>query len=391
MTDIRTSQNVDEHRTSSRLAIDAPKVAVFSSRFVQYSQTFVYDEVREHRRYRAEVFTWDRLNAARFPFGPVHSLTSLEAALYRTTLLSPTFFRLFRLGGFALAHAHFGPGACYALPYCTRFGLPLVVTFHGYDVPLLLSRARFLPANLPYWACSRWLFRRADLLLAVSEDLRRLLIRAGAPSEKTAVHRLGVDTETPARIERDDGEIIVFMAGRFVEKKGFEYGIRAFAAALKEYPALRLRLVGDGARRRDYEQLITDLGLVEKVEMTGVLAHQKLLEAMRRSDLVLVPSVTARSGDREGIPLIVYEAASLGMPTIASRHGGIPEVIEEGVTGLLVPERDEVALAKALQQLAENPTLRHSLGKAARTKAQREFDLRQRVAALEARYDELLR
>ncbi len=368
-----------------------PKVAVFSSRFLHYSQTFVFDEIRYHARYLAEVFTRERLNAEKFPFSPVHSLTGLEAFAYRTTLLSPTFFRLFREGRFDLVHAHFGSGACYALPYCTRFRLPLVVTFHGYDVPLLLSSERFHPANWAYWACSRWLFRRADLLLAVSEDLRSLLISAGAPAEKVAVHRLGIDTMLPPRVERTDEKMVVLMAGRMVEKKGFEYGIRAFAQALKKHPALRLRLVGDGERRRDYERLIGSLGLSGKVEMTGILSHAELLETMRRSDIVLVPSVTARNGDREGIPMVVYEAAALGMPMIASKHGGMPEVIADGVTGLLVPERDVAALAGALRQLIENPALRQSLGEAARRKAQSEFDIRQRITALEERYDELLR
>lgn len=366
-----------------------PKVAVFSSRFLSYSQTFVYEEIRHHRRYQAEVFTRERLNAERFPFSPVHSLSGVEAWLYRTTLLSRTFFRLFQNDRFDIVHAHFGSGACYALPYAARFSLPLVVTFHGHDVPLLLSAERFHPANWGYWACSRWLFARADLMLTVSEDLRALLISAGAPAAKVAVHRLGIDTELAPRVERTDEHLVVFMAGRMVEKKGFEYGIRAFAEVLKKYPGLRLRLVGEGERRRDYERLIGNLGLSGQVEMTGVVPHAELLEAMRQSDIVLVPSVTARNGDREGVPMIVYEAASLGMPTIASKHGGSPEVIEDGVTGLLVAERDVAAIAEALADLMENPARRHSLGEAARRKAQREFDIRKRTDALEAHYDEL--
>lgn len=367
------------------------KVAVFSSRFLSYSQTFVYEEIRHHRRYQAEVFTRERLNRVRFPFSPVHSLSGVEAWLYRTTLLSPTFFRVFQNGRFDIVHAHFGSGACYALPYVGRFDLPLVVTFHGHDVPLLLSAERFHPANWGYWVCSRWLFARADLMLTVSEDLRALLISAGAPAAKVVVHRLGIDTELAPRVEQTDECIVLFMAGRMVEKKGFEYGIRAFAEALQKYPCLRLRLIGEGERRRDYERLIRQLGLAGHVEMTGVVSHLELLEAMRRSDIVLVPSVIAGDGDREGIPMIVYEAASLGMPTIASKHGGIPEVIEDGVTGILVAERDVAAIAGSLLELIENPARRRSLGEAASQKARREFDIRKRTDDLEARYDEVLR
>ena len=181
-------------------------VAVFSTLFLQYSQAFIHDELRHHRRYRAEVFCRRRTNADLFPYEPVHTLddrTGLlaraEAALYVTTTLSPTVARRLASRRFDLLHAHFGPGSVYALPYHAGLGLPLVVTFHGYDVPLLSSRRRFLPAYWRYWAASKWLLRTVDRFLAVSEDLAESLLRLGAPPERVRVERLGVELPPRAR------------------------------------------------------------------------------------------------------------------------------------------------------------------------------------------------
>ena len=383
--------------SSSTTQSGRPKVAVFSTRFLPYSQTFVYDQVRHHQRYLAEVFTRERLNPEQFPFSPVHNLTpgrgwrrGLEAWIYRVTLLSPTFFRQFKHGCFNLVHAHFASAGCHALPYCTRFDLPLVVTFHGYDVQLLSSRDRFKPSNWAHWLASKWLLRRADLFLAVSQDLASALITLGAPKEKVRVHRLGTDTSVRERVERRDGRIVVAMVGRFVEKKGFEYGIRGFAHVAREHPSMRLRIIGDGPRHELYLRVIEQLGLGAQVEFLGPMSHADTLQAMRETDIVLVPSVTARNGDREGSPMVLREASAMAIPTIASRHAGIPELIDDGVTGMLIPERDDLAIAEALRLLVSDRDRRLAIGTAARAKMQREFDIKDRMAALEQLYDELL-
>jgi glycosyltransferase involved in cell wall biosynthesis len=373
-----------------------PKVAIFSSRFLPYSQTFVYDQVRHHQRYAAEVFARERLNAGQFPFAAVHHLTdrgwagALEAALYRTTLLSPTFFRKLRDGGFSLIHGHFGAAACYALPYAALLNLPLVVTFHGHDAALLASRDRLLPANWGYWGLSKWLFRRANLLLAVSEDLASLLIGVGAPPSRVRVHRLGVDTTLPQRIDRGDDRVIVVMVGRFVEKKGFEYGIRAFAAVAKSFPRAVLRIVGDGHLEGRYRELIHGLGVGAQVELLPPMPHGEVLRTMQAADVILVPSVEARDGDREGGPLVIREASVMGLAVIATRHAAIPEVVEHDVTGLLVRERDVDGTAEALRLLLSSPAYRSRLGNAARGHVCRVFNHGERMAALERHYGEVL-
>ena len=195
-----------------------PQVALFSTHFLEYSQTFIYDEVRSHDRYRPHIFTSRRLNADRFPYEPVHVVPDAQQALYRTLTMCPAFDRAFRRERFDLVHAHFGPGSVYALNFAARHRLPLVVTFHGYDVPVLLGRDRLRPKFWRYWLASKLLLRRIDRFLAASLDLRRLLIRLGAPEERVFLFHLGVDVGAYRRepVTRDHVEVL--MIGRFVEK-----------------------------------------------------------------------------------------------------------------------------------------------------------------------------
>ena len=160
----------------------------------------------------------------------------------------------------------------------------------------------------------------------MSQDLASALIALGAPKEKVRVHRLGTDTSVRERVERRDGRIVVAMVGRFVEKKGFEYGIRGFAHVAREHSSMRLRIIGDGPRHQLYLRVIEQLGLGAQVEFLGPMSHADTLQAMREADIVLVPSVTARNGDREGSPMVLREASAMAIPTIASRHAGIPEL-----------------------------------------------------------------
>jgi colanic acid/amylovoran biosynthesis glycosyltransferase len=180
------------------------------------------------------------------------------------------------------------------------------------------------------------------------------------------------------------------MVGRFVEKKGFEYGIEAFGRALSRGLDARLRIAGDGPLRPVYERLLGELGLGDRVEFLGVLRHDEVLEAMREADVLLLPSVTARNGDREGNPTVLKEACALGLPVVATRHAGIPEAVEDGVSALLVPERDAAALADRLALLLGDAELRARLGGAARERMIRDFDIRRITAGVEALYDEVV-
>lgn len=364
-----------------------PLVALFSTNFLAYSQTFIYEEIRHHDRYTVEVFCRRRLLAERFPFTPVH----VAGPLYGVTCRDAGFDARFRAAGFALVHAHFGLGAVYARPFARRHRLPLVVTFHGYDVPLLSSPTRWLPQHLRYAVMGPRVLADMTLGLCASVELRDMLVALGVPSERLRVHRLGIDLARFRPGTRAGDEFRVVMVGRFVEKKGFEYGIRGFAAVAREEPRLRLTVIGEGERGRALRRLAASEGVQDRVEFTGPLAPAEVAARLATSDVLLAPSVVDREGNRESGLIVVKEASACGTVPIGTRHGGIPEIIDDGVTGYLVPERDAGALAGRLRSLVGDAALCDRLGHAARAKMLREYDNAERVRALESLYDEARR
>lgn len=361
------------------------RVALFCTNFLPYSQSFVHEEIKHHDRYEVEVFAWRRFFPDRFPFEPVH----MANPLYIATRRSPLFDRVIRAGRFDLVHAHFGPGGTYARPFAARHGLPLVVTFHGYDVPLLSSAKRLLPLNWPYAMTGRRLLREMTLGLCASTELRDMLMALGVPGERLVLSQLGVDLSAFRPTERDPVARRVIMIGRFVEKKGFEYGIRAFARALPQVDAAtHLTIVGSGDGEATLRALVTQLGIDANVTFAGVLKKAEVAAELTRSDVLLAPSVVDANGDRESGLIVVKEASASHVVPIGTLHGGIPEIIDDGETGYLVPERDVEAMGARLVTVLSDAALRQRLASAGRAKMERQYDVRHRVAALEDFYDE---
>lgn len=362
-----------------------PRAAVFSTNFLDYSQTFVHQEVTHHTRYQVEVFCRKRMYPERFPFEPVHE----GGTWYGLTRHSAAFHAEIGSGRFDLVHGHFGTGSCYALPYVARTDLPLVITFHGYDVPLLRSRARLWPQNWPYALLAPELLRRMTLGLCASQELFDLLVSYGVSAERLRLYQLGIDLSRFRRGARG-ATPRVLMVGRFVEKKGFEYGLRAFAACRARGLAAELILVGTGEREVELRRLAEELALGEAVRFAGVLSPSEVAALMADSDVLLAPSVVAADGDRESGVIAVKEASAAQLAVVGTLHGGIPEIIDDGVTGYLVPERDVDTLSARLGALLGDAALRERMGAAGRLKMEREYDLQRRVDALELHYDDAI-
>lgn len=356
-----------------------PVVAIFRSRLFNASERFIQDQAASLTRWRPVLIGLER-EGALLP-GLEEGLVLPESALERWR---------FRLGGGGmtarlraaaprLVHAHFATDGLAALPLARALGLPLVTSLRGYDVTrsdaALLRSGRL--SWMRYALGKRRLQREGALFLAVSDALRDQAIARGFPAARTRTHYNGVDLDRfhPAGEPREPG--LILHVGRLVEKKGTEVLIEALART----PGARLVIIGDGPLRRDLERRAGP-----KVRFLGALATDEVAAWMRRASVLAAPSATARDGDAEGLPNVVVEAAASGLPVVATRHSGIPEAVEDGVTGLLVPEGDAAALAEALAQaLAAGP----GIGEAARALAARKFDRRVQAARLEAIYDEV--
>ena len=224
----------------------------------------------------------------------------------------------------------------------------------------------------------RRLFREGDLFLPVSDEFARRLVRLGCPPSRVVVHRTGVDLrrwQFRPRYPDAEGRLRVVTVARLVEKKGIEYALRALHALAAEGLAAEYEVLGDGPLHRPLAHLAAELGLGERVRFLGWQAQSEVRAALDRAHVLVAPSVRAGNADEEGIPTVLKEAMAAGLPVVATRHSGIPELVEDGVSGFLIPERDPAALAERLRRLRDYPEAWPALGAAGRAKVVREYDI----------------
>lgn len=280
-----------------------------------------------------------------------------------------------------LIHAHFGRGGALALPLARTLRVPLAVTFHGGDATKETHyRRRAIPTI--YQRRMDALIREAALFHCVSDHIRDVLLTRGFPAEKLRVIRLGIETDPPVASLAPAAEATPYLlfVGRFVEKKGAAHLLDAVRLLRDIGDTTELVLVGDGPLG---PKLRREAASVAGVTFLGWQAPAEVRARMRGALALIVPSVTAASGDEEGLPTVVLEAMAQGTPVIGSRHSGIVEAIEDGTNGLLVPPGDARALADAIARLVRDPALRARLGAAGRRTVVERFDAKAQSHALE--------
>jgi len=244
-------------------------------------------------------------------------------------------------------HAHFGTVGNRFLSFMNCHNVPFVVSFYGRDASQSLRENSHIYDKL---------FERADAVTVLSEDMRSTIVEAGCPEEDTSLVPLSIDMDRFPYRERslDSGSIQLLTVARFVEKKGIVYALEAVAAIAENYE-LQYTIIGDGERRDLIEAKIEEHSLEDVVDLRGWQPQSVVADEMAKAHLFLLPSVTAENGDKEGTPTVLLEAQSMGLPIVTTHHAGIPEIVDDGETGLLVPERDTEALTDALQALLSEP------------------------------------
>jgi len=374
---------------------DVREVAIFRHNLFRLSEPFIALQAQQLRRYRP-------VYLGRWRFGPppdgAASLALQDLPRWRLPLIGwqmatrdpRPYERLLKQHRPVLIHAHFGIEGVYALPLAKRLATPLVTTFHGFDATLAAPALLASPAWAHYPLRRRELAREGDLFLCASSFIRGRLLAMGFPEARTHTHYLGVDCESiQPRASSEELPVILHVA-RLVAVKGTEYLLRAFAAVAPRHPDVRLVVIGEGPLRRSLERLASALGIEHRVQFLGALRHSEVLAWMRRAAMLVLPGVRTATGRVEGLGMVLLEAAATGVPVIGSKMGGIPECIDDGESGFLVPERDAGALAERLGMLLDHPSVRHRMGAAGRLLVERRFDARQQTRALEGLYDALL-
>jgi colanic acid/amylovoran biosynthesis glycosyltransferase len=293
----------------------------------------------------------------------------------------------------ALIHAHFGVEGVYAAPLAARLGVPLIVNFHGFDATLtdgaLLRSCR--PSWIHFVLARARLPRQAAVILCTSDFLRAELVARGFPPASLRTHHLAVDTERlrPGPIENRRPGLVVHTA-RLVPFKGTAVLIEAFCRVAARAPHAELVVIGTGPERARCEALAGELVAAGRVRFLGALPNPAVLDWMSRAALLCQPSLRAPDGHREGLGVVLLEAAAVGVPAIVSRSGGMPEAVEDGRTGFVVAEGDAAGLADRILRLIERDEEALAMGRAARARVVERFDLTRQTAALEDLYERLL-
>jgi colanic acid/amylovoran biosynthesis glycosyltransferase len=275
-------------------------------------------------------------------------------------------------------HAHFvDRAAVVGMVVATLMGIEYSATAHANDIyvsPVLLeekvNRATFVST------CTR--FNQAYLIESLGDVAR----------QKVVVNYHGLDTAPYLTAERDVGDKLRIVAiGQLKEKKGFTYLVEAIALLSHEgLHDVRLEIVGSGPLKEDLQAQVVDRGLSDRVQFTGSLTHPEVIQRLRAATMFVMSSVLADDGDRDGIPNVILEAMACEVPVIGTSVSGIPEVVHDGKTGLLVAPNDARALADSIRRLAEDPGLRVALSTAARQIVVDSFDTERNAKQLLDRF-----
>lgn len=243
------------------------------------------------------------------------------------------------------------------VPLQRASGMAIAVHAAGADVTTLKTlRSGYQKASLR-------VVDRADLLLCGSVYLQQRL-EAIAPGRRTHLHYIGVRVPLGPRPEPQSSHFQFLAVSRMHPVKGLDRTISAFSRLLGVAPDCRLVILGDGPQRSQLEKLVRELGISHAVEMPGYASRGSVDDAMRKSHVFLQHNVPLRSGADEALGGSIVEAQSYGLPVVATRTGGVPEVVIDGVTGFLVMPGDVGSMTNAMETLVASPSIRHDFGNA---------------------------
>ncbi len=375
-------------------------IASYCSSFLKPEMLHIYRQVKALRGVDTFVVTKEVQNAERFPFPDVEVIPKRRTNLLVHGWLKfverrpPIVYRgeyqtldsLLERHGADLMHIYFGHTGVHLLPFIRQWDKPCVVSFHGADVAHKQDIKDY-PAKL------RRLFDAVPLVLARSQSLAERLIHLGCPPEKLRINRTGIPLNAFPFIDRQppsDGKWRVVQACRLIPKKGVATSLRAFAIFKKDNPEAEFFIAGKGPLQPELEMLAAGLGIFKDVHFVGFLSQPKLRELYASSHLFLHPSETSPNQDQEGVPNSILEGMATGLPVAGTWHGGIPEAVDHGRTGLLVPEEDHVALANAMQEITHSPGLLAEMGLRARAAVIDRFEQDAQVDLLESFYEEAI-
>ena len=375
-------------------------VASYCTTFLKPEMLHIYRQIRALRNVQTFVMTKQVQNSERFPFSDIEIIPPPRMNLLRHGWLKfvkgepPIIYRgeyqvlatLLARRHADLIHIYFGHTGVHLLPFIEQWRKPCVVSFHGADV----ARKPDIP---DYPKKLRQLFEAVPLILARSQSLADRLVDLGCSADRIRINRTGIPTKDFPFVRRaapQHGRWKILQACRLIPKKGLITSLRAFAMFLKENPQAEFRIAGKGPLQPQLEALAARLGISQKVRFCGFVSQSELMDLYATSHLFVHPSETPPDENQEGIPNSILEAMATGLPVLATYHGGIPEAVEHGRTGMLAEERDAEALGSAMLCFSRSPQLCGEFGYRATLSVSENFEQEAQIDQLEACYDEAI-
>jgi glycosyltransferase involved in cell wall biosynthesis len=412
----KVEQSIPKQRKPSQG--NSVKVAYMMSRFPKISETFILYEMLEQERQgiSVELYPLLRENQAvahpeaekmmtRAHFHPFLSWPIVKANWHYLRHRPSAYFKMMAevLGG-TFGSANFFVGAIGILPKSVRFAYEMekqgITHVHAHFAThpavagLIIQRLTGIPFSFVAHGSDLHVRRRmldkkveaAAFVVAISSYNKEIIVEEckGRFRDKVHVIHCGIDPDVfMPRDEKDaGGPFRILCVASFEEVKGHKYLVEACRLLHERGVNFICHLVGDGPVRSQVEAQITRANLEDRIIVHGPLKRPQVVELMQRADVKALPSVPTKSGKREGIPVVLMEAMASGLPVVSSQLSGIPELVEDGRSGFLLPPRDATGLAEALQKLHDDPELRFNMGRTGREKVLREFNLRVNAAEL---------
>lgn len=365
-----------------------PHIVYYAESFCGLSETYVYRTAKclssilpttilTHERKHREAFPDDALHIWVEPrtLGRARRVVDLLRTwlvcgiLDSHSLRSELLARIVGRQQEGVVYAQFGLAGVRALSAADALGWPLIVNFHGCDVTTWLAFRGYARNLKRLFSSPRAMF------LVPSHYIAAEVAALGAPEARTTVYYNPIPIpESLPRPRDEDAPFIFLHAGRLVPVKGITYTLRSFAKIAFLHDC-RLRIIGAGSEEQTAVSLASELGVADKVTFLGAVDHSAVQREMAGADVFVQHSVIDERNETEGLPVAICEAMAHGLPVISTRHAGIPEVVDDGVTGMLVGEKDVDGMAAAFHRLITRPDLRKQYAEQGRKAVEQRFSM----------------
>ena len=392
-----SSANPPAENTYSLTAIpltELPGLLIYAPHLLPMGQNYVHEHAVRMERYRP-VFAGRRrvegISISDFPSltlddGGSSPFRELRYMLTGSDARLTAFIAMHRV---RLIHAHFGPGAAEIMPIAARLKIPLVVTFHGWDLKVHGEAKTFVS---PYEQLYRWrlprLLRQASEIICVSRNWHERILTFGCKAEKVQTNYLGIDSKFFDGNRGAFDPLSIIYVGRLIRRKGVHTLLEALRILRDRGVQAKLTIVGDGPEADKLKAVSAENDL--PVNFVGKKSPAEIRELLRQTAVLCAPSTTAEREMAEALGLVLLEAQAMGVPVVGTRNGGIPETFEDGQTGFLVDQESPSGLADALVKLLGDESVNRAFGQRARAHICERFDIAQSHKSLEELYDRVL-